>query len=209
MLKAFVMLKGGSIGSAAGIQDSMTPDPMRAGINIAKTLAIAMGLIASPCIATAQHISPEDTSPRPAPLSVEQVVTNLEQQNAQRAAALEQFEGKRIYRMEYRGFPGDKDAQMVVKVSFHAPNSKEFTVVSQTGSKFVIEHVFKKLLESEQEAASGENRYDIAVTRHIVLSPAEDTGNFARTEGDLPVDLKERLFPGAIRVAAIVHGEIK
>jgi hypothetical protein len=67
--------------------------------------------------------------------------------------------------MEYRGFPNDKDAEMVVKVSFHAPNSKEFTVISQTGSKFVIDHVFKKLLEGEQEAAKVDNRHDTALTR--------------------------------------------
>ena len=69
-------------------------------------------------------------------LPLEQVVSNLEERNAQRTAALEQFEGDRIYRMEYRGFPSDRDASMTVKFSFHAPSSKEFTVVSQTGSKF-------------------------------------------------------------------------
>src|SRR5208283_2652128 len=68
------------------------------------------------------------------------------------------FEGKRVYRMEYRGFPGSRDAEMVVKVRFRAPNSKEFTVVSQTGSKFIIDHIFTKLLEGEQEAARGDNR---------------------------------------------------
>ena len=67
--------------------------------------------------------------------------------------------------MQYRGFPSDKDAEMVVKVGFRAPNNKEFTVVSQTGSKFIIDRVFKKLLEGEQEAASHDNRHDTALTR--------------------------------------------
>jgi hypothetical protein len=66
--------------------------------------------------------------------------------------------------MQYRGFPSDRDAEMVVKVNFRAPNSKEFTVVSQTGSKFVIDHVFKKLLEGELEAAKGDNRSETALT---------------------------------------------
>jgi hypothetical protein len=96
---------------------------------------------------------------------LEQVLANLEQRNAQRTAALEQFEGKRTYRMQYRGFPSDRDAEMVVKVKFRAPNSKEFTVQSETGSKFVIDHVFKKLLEGEQEALKGENRHETALTR--------------------------------------------
>src|SRR5258706_16117503 len=106
-------------------------------------LPIVLGLASVPCAMPAQQDA-DPPSTRPAPLSLEQVLANLEQRNAQRAAALEQFEGKRVYRMEYRGFPGDKDAEMVVKVSFRAPNSKEFTVISQTGSKFVIDRVFKK-----------------------------------------------------------------
>src|ERR1700758_4467577 len=131
----------------------------------AKTLTIAATLVTTSYIASAQQDHAAATPPQPSPLSLEQVVTNLEQRNAQRAAALEQFEGKRIYRMEYRGFPSDKDAEMVVKVSFRAPNSKEFTILSQTGSKFVIDHVFKKLLEGEQEALETENRRNTSLTR--------------------------------------------
>jgi len=134
-------------------------------MKIAKTLAIALILVTTPYIASAQQSAAAETSAQPVPLSLEQVVTNLEQRNAQRAAALEAFEGKRIYRMEYRGFPSDKDAEMIVKVSFHAPNSKEFTVVSETGSKFIIERVFRKLLEGEQEAASRDSHHDTALTR--------------------------------------------
>jgi outer membrane lipoprotein-sorting protein len=134
-------------------------------MNIAKSLLIVLSLAASPYLASAQQSAAAETSLVRAPLSLEQVITNLEQRNAQRAAALEEFEGKRVYRMQYRGFPSDKDAEMVVKVTFHAPNSKEFTVVSQTGSKFVIDRVFKKLLEGEQEAADRDNRHDTALTR--------------------------------------------
>lgn len=134
-------------------------------MNMAKSLLIVLSLAASPYLASAQQSAAAETSLVRAPLSLEQVITNLEQRNAQRAAALEEFEGKRIYRMQYRGFPSDKDAEMVVKVTFHAPNSKEFTVVSQTGSKFVIDRVFKKLLEGEQEAANRDNRHDTALTR--------------------------------------------
>jgi outer membrane lipoprotein-sorting protein len=149
-------------------------------MNMAKLLAIVLILAAIPYVASAQQIAAAETSAQPHSLSLEQVVANLEQRNAQRAAALEEFEGKRIYRMEYRGFPSDKDAEMVVKVTFRAPNSKEFTVVSQTGSKFVIDHVFKKLLEGEQEAAKGDNRNDTALTRqnyNFELTGYEPTPN--------------------------------
>jgi hypothetical protein len=97
-------------------------------------------------------------------LPVEEVVRNLQQRNAQRAAALSGFEGTRIYRMQYHGFPSDHDAEMQVNVTYHAPNAKQFTVVSSKGSKFIIDHVFKKLLEGEQEAANDENRRRTALS---------------------------------------------
>jgi hypothetical protein len=107
--------------------------------------------------------SPSYAAPN-APLPVEQIVQRLQEKNAERAAALDQYEGTRLYRMQYRGFPSDRDAEMVVSMAFHAPNSKQFSVVSQTGSKFIIDHVFKKLLEGEQEASSEENRRHTALT---------------------------------------------
>jgi hypothetical protein len=121
-------------------------------------------IIAFAALAASSQAGEPETPVRSASLPLDQVVRNLEARNAQRAAALEQFEGTRVYRMAYRGFPSDRDAQMVVKVSFHAPNAKEFTVVSETGSQFVIDHVFRKLLEGEQEAAKGDNRHETALT---------------------------------------------
>jgi outer membrane lipoprotein-sorting protein len=99
-----------------------------------------------------------------APLPAEQVAKKLQERNAQRAAALSQLSGTRIYHMQYRGFPGDRDAEMVVNAIYHAPSSKEFIVVSQSGSKLIIDRVFKKLLEGEQEAANEENRRNTALS---------------------------------------------
>jgi outer membrane lipoprotein-sorting protein len=99
-----------------------------------------------------------------AALPAEQIARTLQERNAQRAAALGQFNGTRVYRMQYRGLGGDRDAEMVVSVIYRAPNSKEFSVVSQSGSKFIIDHVFKKLLEGELEAANEENRRNTALS---------------------------------------------
>jgi hypothetical protein len=107
---------------------------------------------------------PSSYSAQNASLPVEQVARKLQERNAQRAAALGQFDGTRVYRMQYRGFGGDRDADMVVNVTYRAPDSKTFRVVSQSGSKFIIDHVFKKLLEGEQEAANDENRRNSALS---------------------------------------------
>jgi hypothetical protein len=93
-----------------------------------------------------------------APLPVEQVVKNLAQRNRQRTEALREVQGTRIYRMRYHGFPSDREAEMTVRMSYRSSSGKVFTVVSESGSKFIVDHIFKKLLESEQEAASSENQ---------------------------------------------------
>jgi hypothetical protein len=46
---------------------------------------------------------------------------------------------------------------MVVDVKYQAPGTKEFIIESETGSKLIIERVFKKLLQSEKEALEAEN----------------------------------------------------
>ena len=53
-----------------------------------------------------------------APLNTEQVVQNLVRRNAERAQQLRAYQGKRIYRLEYHGFPGARNAEMVVDVKF-------------------------------------------------------------------------------------------
>ena len=98
------------------------------------------------------------------PLSADEVARKLQERNRERAEALREFQGTRIYRMEYRGFPSDREAEMVVNMSYRFPDKKEFTIVSESGSKFVIDRVFKKLLEGEEEAADQENQ------RHTALS---------------------------------------
>lgn len=126
------------------------------------TINVVVGVVLASLVAAAQQ-APEPAL-RNSPLPLDQVIKNLEERNAARTAALGQFEGKRVYRMEYRGFPSNRDAEMVVKVNYRAPNSKQFTVVSQTGSKFIIDHIFKKLLEGEQEAAKGDNQRQTRLT---------------------------------------------
>src|SRR5260370_28619066 len=66
-----------------------------------------------------------------APLAGEEVVKRMEQRNLERASALRAFEATRTYRLEYRGFPTNRDAEMVASVVYQAPESQEFTIASQ------------------------------------------------------------------------------
>ena len=97
-------------------------------------------------------------APAAGPLSVEQVVNNLIRRNEERAQGLRSSESTRLYRLVYQGFPGDREAQMTVHAIYTSPATKTFEIISQSGSKLVLDRVFKKLLESEKEAAVPEMR---------------------------------------------------
>jgi len=86
-------------------------------------------------------------------LTADQIVDNLVRRNEERAHALLHSEATRVYRLTYRGFPGDREAEMTVEATYNSPASKEFKVLSQSGSKLIQDRVFKRLLESEKEAA--------------------------------------------------------
>jgi len=115
-------------------------------------LAVGLGPRAS-----AQESKSAFSTP-PAPLNGDQVVEKLVRMNRQRAQELRGYQGSRTYHLDYRGFPGSRTAQMVVVVNYRSPQTKDFTIQSQSGSQLIIDRVFKKLLESEKEALEAENQ---------------------------------------------------
>lgn len=111
-----------------------------------------------------------------AALSTEEVVNRLIQRNLERAQTLSAYQGTRIYRLEYRGFPSSKSAEMVVDVKYRSPGTKEFNITSVQGSQLVIDRVFQKLLQSEKEALTEENQARVALNKdnyHFALAGYE------------------------------------
>lgn len=76
----------------------------------------------------------------------------LQEKNRDRELALRKFQGTRIYRVHYVGVLGMRKAEAVVSYRYVSPNHKEFVVLSQSGSKFILSHVIHGLLEGEKEA---------------------------------------------------------
>ena len=76
-------------------------------------LALA-ALITAPKLVGADSgaLSPSITG---ASLSADQVVDNLVRRNQERAQALLHSEATRVYHLVYRGFPGDREAEMTVE----------------------------------------------------------------------------------------------
>jgi len=85
-------------------------------------------------------------------LSADQIVDNLVRKNSERAQALLHSQATRVYRLVYKGFPSDREAEMTVIATYDRPASKQFKVISQSGSRIIQDRVFKRLLESEKEA---------------------------------------------------------
>ncbi|MBI3671052.1 MAG: hypothetical protein HY237_14890, partial [Acidobacteria bacterium] len=97
-----------------------------------------------------------------APLTTDQVVEKMVGMNQQRAQALRSYTATRVYHLEYHGVK-DKSADVVVKMTYHWPNRKEFTIVSEIGSEMLRNRVLKRLLKAELEAMQEENRRQTAI----------------------------------------------
>jgi hypothetical protein len=126
-------------------------------MTVARTIRTVIALVALAALITAPELVGAEGAPSSpmadASLSADQVVDNLVRRNQERGQALLHSEATRVYHLVYRGFPGDREAEMTVEATYDSPSSKEFKVVSQSGSKLILDRVFKKLLESEKEAA--------------------------------------------------------
>jgi hypothetical protein len=130
-------------------------------VRVTLSLSLLIGLMQ---VATAQSSAGAAADPH-AWLSAEEVVNHLVQRNLERARALGAYEGTRIYRLEYHGFPGPRSAEMIVDVKYRTPGTKEFSIRSEKGSQLVIERVFKRMLQSEKEAVTEENQSHVALNQ--------------------------------------------
>src|SRR5579864_1018572 len=66
---------------------------------------------------------------------------------------LKHYQTVRHYQAEYHGFPTSLEARMDVEVNYDLGSGKRFQIVSQTGSKFLLEKVLKRAVDSEKEAS--------------------------------------------------------
>ena len=97
-------------------------------------------------------------------ITSQEIVSRLVANNRERSQLLQCYTAQRQYHLLYTGVPGRREAEMVVDVNYKAPASKEFTVVSSSGSKLIINRVFKKLLDTEKDAADQKNQAQTALT---------------------------------------------
>jgi hypothetical protein len=159
--------------------------------------AFALLIIGAPAVAQQAIVS--------APLSADEVIGRVVEMNNARAKALEGYSSVRTYHLECHCL-SHKKADMVIRINYQAPNTKEFTIVSESGSGTVRNRVFKKLLEAEQESMRDENQQRSAITSEnytFQVSDYEktDTGEFYVLDAQ-PRSKNQFLFRGHIWVNA-------
>jgi len=125
------------------------------------TISGPFALCLSALLLSALVVSQESSGGKDA--QTRQIVAHMVEANARRARDLEGFTGKRIYKFQYRGFPVDKDAEMVVSSRLDASGTKHFEVIAESGSKMIVNRVLKRLLESERINSTPQNQASVAV----------------------------------------------
>jgi hypothetical protein len=123
-------------------------------------------LFASCAVAAAQqsNLGPVEIITPSENITVAQIVARLTENNNRRQHELQSYVSRREYHLLYTGFPGKHEADLVVEMKYRSPDSKEYTVISESGSHAIVNRVFKKLLETEQSAADQRSQAGTALT---------------------------------------------
>jgi hypothetical protein len=124
---------------------------MKIVMHVNISTCVALAIVALTANATGQV-------PSACPLiPAEQIVQSLVAKNAERAEKLPAFKSTRSYRVDYGGFGGSRDAEMIVEMEFTPPRTKNFRIVQKTGSNLLNDRVIKKLMDEEKLALEPEN----------------------------------------------------
>jgi len=87
---------------------------------------------------------------------VSEVIERMVQSDAQRQVQAQGYAGMRRYILENSGM--QKHAEMVVRITGDSDGTKHFEILSEQGWKAAQKHVLRKMLESESQTSSPEER---------------------------------------------------
>lgn len=84
------------------------------------------------------------------------VVARMVQAESRRTAALSGYSGMRRYSLENKRF--NKRAEISVRVTCTSTGAKSFSVVAESGSRFIRDRIIRKMIEAETEASQAGER---------------------------------------------------
>jgi len=112
--------------------------------------SVSRALIAVCALLVLSSVGFADGDPAVTTLPAGDIVSRLLLRNTERTANLVRFTSTRSYDVSYNGL-AHKQASMQV-VTTYDRGHKTFSIISESGSKLLLDHVLHKLLTSEQEA---------------------------------------------------------
>ena len=89
--------------------------------------------------------------PMPAPKSLNQIVTALEQTEQRKQHDLQAYSSTRRYILKNARF--NQDAEMIVKMDFSEERGKHFEILSEHGAEGISRRVMRKVLDGEAETS--------------------------------------------------------
>jgi hypothetical protein len=96
------------------------------------------------------------------PLSLDEIIARMSVASACRSSELRGFQSRRWYHLEYHGFLGARDANMEVRETYSAPDKRDYAVISESGSKLLLNRVLLRLLDSEKQAFENKQRIELS-----------------------------------------------
>lgn len=126
--------------------------------------------------------------------------SKLLEHNRLRESRLQQYSVARVYRIT--NDKGKVRAETLLSLEYHSPDTKEYKILSEKGSGFVRNRVFKRLVESEVETAAGRNRHDSSITPNNytfeLLGEDDEAGHHCFVVQAIPKRKDKYLFEGKV-----------
>lgn len=121
--------------------------------------AVATTWFATPaiCPCTLPGQSPKPVEMESGLLEVSEIVSRMKAYSNWRDISLAGYDSMREYKVEYDGLV-HKKAEMIVRVTYSAPETKRFEIVSESGSRILRNRVLRPLIEAEKETSRGATR---------------------------------------------------
>jgi hypothetical protein len=139
------------------------------------------------------------------------IVQRLVENNKVRADKLPDLTSKRHYHVQYHGFGRTMEADMDVEVFDHGSASRTFHIASQSGSHVLLDHVLKKLLDSEEDAALHKNETGLTPQNYsfTLIGGANENGRQFFILQVEPKINRELLYRGRIWVDATDYAVVR
>lgn len=147
----------------------------------------------------------------PASLTAAQIVERMQSHDRKQTQDLGFYKTLRHYEVVYNGFGRKVEARMDVEADYDASSGKSLEIVSQSGSKFLLEKVLKRAVDSEREAFH--DRKSTALTtanyRFKLLGEQDLAGHSAYILNVEPLVPSKFLYRGKIWVDAADFAMVK